>query len=165
MISLREAKLTIMRTECKDFLREGLYCSEPILSLEEERLIDNYFIYASNYDGSIVTKPLIRFGIDSELEGVKYIMNHLPEENGYPISNVKAKLINEKDIYEKYEELYPCIRSFAFVEKCTLEQKEQLKEYINILHDLSGSELWKIYKKIGAPFFDWITEQNIDEIV
>lgn len=160
MYTLKEVKTKIFKTECRDFICEGLCCSEPVLSKDEHGIVDNYFIYACNDDATIFSKPLVLFGVYSETETVAYVMKTLDmEDKEYKAPRIK---VNEEihTVYNRYSELYPQIRDFAF-EDCNVNQKDMLKEYVQSLEKISGTVLYGFYQTLIPQFFDWVKNQGV----
>ena len=62
MISLKKARSTIFSTECGKCIKEGLECSEPIITQDENGLIDNYFVYGCDSEGRHFTNRLLGLG-------------------------------------------------------------------------------------------------------
>lgn len=158
MQSLKEVKSIIFQTECKELIREGLNCSEPVMTQDETGLIDNYFIYACNEDETQFSKPITIFGVYSEQKKKAYSI----EKNDF---EDKAYDVDEKpedsavlSAYNIYSSEYLKVRDFAFC-NCTTEQKESLKRYIDAFRLVSGSVLWHFYQQLFPSFFTWANEQ------
>lgn len=159
MPSLKEIKSAIFQTEYQELICDGLCCSEPILTIENGRLIDNYFIYACNKTGTTFSKPMFIFGIDSENKTGVYVNTDIPiEDKEYALQSD----MNKDDMlaaYDKYVELYPKVREFAFKE-CSPEQKQWLYTYLKCLKVISGEILWIFYKYMAPSFFEWAETQS-----
>lgn len=158
MKSLREIKAVIFKSDCKDFICEGLCCSEPIITKDENGLIDNYFIYACDNKGTKYSKPLAAFGIYSEDGKTAYKNVSLDFADIEYCDNNPA---DEKEVlkaYDSYVDLYPQIRNIAYTE-CDDTQKKLLAEYVTALKTFSGPVLWEFYRKLSPMFFEWAQQQ------
>ena len=80
MEALGEIKQKIFRTECKEFLYEGMSRSEPVMTVDEHGIVDNYFIYAGNHEMTMVSPPMIAFGIYSDIGKTAYINTGIYDE-------------------------------------------------------------------------------------
>lgn len=159
MKSLKEIKAVIFKTDCKDFICDGLCCSEPIITKDENGLIDNYFIYACDRKGIEYSKPLVTFGVYSDVGKTAY-KNPSPkfEDIDYRDTNPT----NEQEAlnaYDSYVGLYPQIRGIVFTE-CNENQKRLITEYVSALKAFSGSVLWEYYQKLSPMFFEWVQQQS-----
>lgn len=158
MKGLREIKSIIFKTDCADCIYEGLHRSEPIITKDEKGLIDNYFIYARNDEASKFSKPMLAFGIYSDLEKTAYKKYNLDfEDKVYCLSDGTRKPEFD-DAYDRYTELYPQVRVCAYFE-CSDEQKMIVREYLKSLETISGSVLWGFYQKLWPSFFEWAQRQ------
>lgn len=163
MKTIKEIKKIIFKTECKNLLYEGFFRSEPILTMGEKGLIDNYFVYAGNRDLTEVSRPMVAFGIYSDLETTAYINPNIYDENAEIIDNPIDRSKITAGYVKEYEALYEEIRGFAY-RKCSDLQKEALVKYIEHLYYLSGLGLWKNYLEVTPEFFDWVKGEGINNI-
>lgn len=156
MKSLKEIKSIIFRTECKQYICEGLCCSEPIMSCDASGIIENYFIYACNSDATTFSRPMVIFGIYSDSENIAYVKTEVDIEDRLFQVNSQQRIDENElfDLYDKYEELYPQIREFAFTD-CSSLQKQILSEFYSNLQVISGTVLWDFYRKLFPQFFEW----------
>ena len=164
-MDLQQVKAVIGKVQLNDILKDGLCYSEPIMSVKDDRIIDNYFVYAIDYIGNMHSGPIATFGINSDLEEIAYINENVKEN----FSNECTKVYNIEPVTDgiqealsKYEQAYSSLRSFLFCANCTSEQKSVIKEYISGLEAIVFSGLWPFYKMMGKPFFDW-AEKQLDD--
>lgn len=161
MTSLKEIKAKIFTTDCKDFICEGLYCSEPIPTKDDRGIIDNYFVYACNQEGTEFSRPLVVFGIYSEKGTSAY--SRMGDEIDIEDKIYTAKAVVESEellkIYARYEELYPIVREFSYRD-CDKNQKQLLSDYMSALYVISGDVLWNFYHCVAPAFFEWANEQK-----
>lgn len=112
MLTIDDVKASIYKTECKKFIKEGFSCSDPIITKDENGLIDNFFIYAANRDESLVTPPIVSFGIYAETKKTAYVTQGNKEPKAK--ENHKETLANRRELRNKYSGLYSEIREFVF---------------------------------------------------
>lgn len=156
MMNLKYAKARIHDTECQDIVFSGMYCSEPILTVDDEgRIIDNYFIYSRSQDLATIGVPEVMFGIDSERGRATYISKDLPvsfAEREYPETFVSTDEMNEA--MSRYVDLYPQIRDLLSREQ--IENAASIaNEYLACLKKISGNMLFKFYEELYPSFFAW----------
>lgn len=154
MISLKKARSVIFSTECGKCIKEGLECSEPIITKDENGLIDNYFIYGSDGEGKHFTKPLVGFGVYTELEKTAYIDKIFDLKDKDYVSSCEMDINKSFEAFDKYSETYPQIRELAYKE-CDKDEIEILKTYIENLRIFSGDILYSFYEKLYPEFFKW----------
>ena len=139
---------------------EGLSRSEPIMTADDNGIVDNYFIYASNNELTMVSPPMIVFGIYSDIEKTAYINAEIYDEKSPLKENqIDRRIINDQYIQE-YEELYTELRKFVF-KKCNDSNKDTLRKYVEHLYHLSGSGLWQNYLEAVPAFFEWAGKEGI----
>ena len=160
MEALGEIKQKIFRTECKEFLYEGMSRSEPVMTVDEHGIIDNYFIYAGNHEMTMVSPPMIAFGIYSDIGKTAYINTGIYDE-GAPLkkNQIDRGIIDEEYIRE-YERLYRDLRKFVF-QNCDDAQKDVLGKYVEHLYRLSGNGLWEDYLEAVPGFFEWAAGEGV----
>lgn len=153
-MTLNEVKRTIMKTECKMFLCDGLTCSEPMLTRDEKGLIDNFFIYSSNREKTEFSKPIIIFGIYAELCEIAYI-KECPE-NRNMIKGIKL-VENDSlfDSFRRYSEIYPYVREVAFTD-CNENDKKKVLEYYDCFKSITNNVVWNYYKEVAPQFIEWV---------
>lgn len=155
-MKLKAVKSKIQMTECADIICAGMYCSEPIMTRDDEgELIDNYFMYSRNQDFSTIGVPEIMFGIYSERGKKAYISKDVSkefEQRTYQESFEPKETI--KSAYKRYEELYPVVRENAFLQ-ISAENKKDIADYLDSLRIVSGNTLYTFYRKLYPTFFEW----------
>ena len=148
MEALGEIKQKIFRTECKEFLYEGMSRSEPVMTVDEHGIIDNYFIYAGNHEMPMGSPPMIAFGIYSDIGKTAYINTGIYDE-GAPLkkNQIDRGIIDEEYIRE-YERLYRELRKFVF-QNCDDAQKDVLGKYVEHLYRYletgCGKIIWRLF--------------------
>ena len=157
-MTIKEVKSRIFETECGEKIREGLFCSEPILTIGKKGLIDNYFIYGRDAKRKHYTRPKSFFGIYTETSEVAYLDKDIEfEEKDYSLSE-EVNIEECYEAYDKYVEVYPRIREIAYHD-CDDDSKRLLFEYIRSLRQFSGEILFAFYNELYPTFFEWIKEQ------
>ncbi len=163
MYSLREIKSKIFLTEAKEYIYDGMCISEPIMTMKNNHIIDNYFVYACDETQTSFTRPLLCFGILSEKNELDYVTQetNITEETITLKSKKDIEIVNKG--YEHYSEIYPKVREFVF-QDCNEEQKQLLKDYLDNLFTISGEVLWDYYNRLFPSFFEWannVIEQGV----
>lgn len=157
----RQAKEAAMRTDCRNLTCEGLYLSEPIPTRDAAGIVDEFFVYAKNKDGTMVSRPLARFGIRADDEKVAYV-----ERDPYdPNEGLTESVVDERNFSEKfmreYERLYEKVRGFV-LGNCSEEERKVLQKYVERLFEISGKGLWENYGRTAPNFFEWAKGEGID---
>lgn len=158
MISLKKARSTIFSTECGKCIKEGLECSEPIITQDENGLIDNYFVYGCDSEGRHFTKPLVGFGVYTDKEKTAYLGREFEFEDKDYISSDEINMNQSFEAFDKYSEVYPRVREFVY-KKCDDEEKVLLRIYLDNLKLFSGSVIYSFYEKIYPEFFEWVCKE------
>lgn len=152
MLTIDDVKASIYRTDCKKFIKEGFSCSDPIITKDENGLVDNFFIYAANREESLVTPPIVSFGVYAETKKTAYVVQGNNEPKAQ--ENPKELIANKRELRTKYSGLYSEIREFVFTD-CNNDQAQMLQEYISSLKALVGQTLWTHYQSTSPMFFNW----------
>ena len=158
MISLKKARTTIFSTECGKHIKEGLECSEPIITRGEYGLIDNYFIYGCDSESKHFTKPLVGFGVYTEQKKAAYMDRNFDLEDKDYVSSDGIDINRSFEAFDKYSEVYPRIREFVY-RKCDSNEKEILKVYLDNLRIFSGDVLYSFCEKLYPEFFEWVNKE------
>lgn len=157
-MTIKEVKATIFETECGERIKEGLFCSEPILSIGEKGFIDNYFIYGRDAKRQHFTKPKNCFGIYTETKEVAYLdRDNDIEDKDYCIAE-EVDIEKCFDSYDRYVELYPIVRDLAY-QICNEESRELLIEYIKCFREFSGDIMYSFYRNLYPSFFEWVDKE------
>ena len=159
-MNIRTVKSIINLTACKELVYSGGYCSEPIMTKDQDgRIIDNYFIFSRSDDFAFVEVPDVGFGIYSDEHAVAYINKDISKEFEYPSyqeafdnmdSMRKASSIYE-DIYEKVRDMF-----LANINR----DESIINTYLEALKTISGNGLFGFYKRLYPSFFDWAKNNN-----
>ena len=157
-MTVKEVKAKIFETACGERIREGMFCSEPILTIGEKGLVDNYFIYGRDAKRQHFTKPKNCFGIYTDLTEVAYLDRDNDLEDKDYSSFEEIDMEKSFYAYDRYAELYPRIREMSYQE-CDKDMKVLLSEYIECFETFSGNILFEFYKKLYPEFFDWVNNQ------
>lgn len=155
-MNLFQVKNIIFRTECENLILDGLCCSEPIMTMRDGKIIDNYFVYGLDREKQEYTGPIVSFGILSESGEVAYVnksINACYGENDC----ISAKNWNEYDTgsYDEYVSAYEKVRNFLFNQNCIETEKMELKRYIISMEKIIDDALLPIYRDLFPDFFNW----------
>lgn len=155
-MNLFQVKNVIFKTECENLILDGLCCSEPIMTMKNEKIVDNYFVYGLDRGKKEYTGPIVSFGILSESCEVSYVNKSL--DSCYGESNyISAQNWNEYDkkSYDEYVSSYEKVRNFLFNQNCTETEKLELKRYIMSMEKIIDDALLPIYRELFPDFFMW----------
>lgn len=155
-MTLKEIKNSVFLTECKDFILFGYSYSEPIMTKDNNGIVDNYLVFTVDFDNGNVDEPNAVFGIYTETLQVAYKKTIVFTKQQESFEN---SIDATKEDYQKYESLFFKVREFVFCE-CNAEQKKILGEYVSLLGKISGNGLMDLYKKHFPSFFDWYEKQK-----
>lgn len=158
MISLKKARSIIFSTECGKCIKEGLECSEPIITKGEHGLIDNYFMYGCDSEGKHFTKPLVGFGVYTDSEKTAYAGRVFDFEDKDYVSADDTDMSKIFEAYDLYSEMYPKVRELVY-QQCSGDEKEVLKIYLKNLRIFSGDVLYSFYEKLYPEFFEWVYKE------
>lgn len=145
-------------------LRDGMECSEPILSIKNEILVDNFFVYYVNLEGNIASGPVARVGIMADRSEIDYLV--LCDDQPFSIAPHQTMKINNRNIteqvFEDYEKCYKKIRSIAYKSNCTDIEKNDIQNYLRLFERIIPPELLKLYEEFVPEFFEWIRKETGD---
>lgn len=159
MLSLKKVNSIIFETECARYMRDGMFCSQPILSLGKEGLVDVIFTYNADPINGSISQPLVIFGIYADQKKVAYIKDPADfEERAYP-NAFDETLEDFAEMYQRYENLYCKMREWAF-RPYDEEQAAEIREYCKLLKQFSGSGVWTLYHKVAPEFFSWSCQKK-----
>lgn len=155
-MNLFQVKNIIFKTECENLILDGLCCSEPIMTMLDGKIVDNYFVYGLDREKQEYTGPIVSFGILSDTCEVAYVNKSLNSCYGENDS-ISAQNWNEYDkmAYDEYVSAYEKVRNFLFTPSCTEIQKIELKKYITAMEKIIDDALLPVYKELFSDFFEW----------
>lgn len=157
-MNVNQVKNVIKKTECIELIYSSEYCSEPIMSKDNDgSLIDNYLLFSRNKDCSLISSPKSIFGIYTERGQVAYIDSVIYEK--FHKHMYEEYFEDEKAMCEarqKYLELFPEIR-VMFQTGCNINA-EKIFNYIESLRIISGNTLFSFYKQLFPDFFEWTAQ-------
>jgi len=154
-MNIYQVKNAIAGTECIDYVYDGLYCSEPVMSKDKDgTIIDNYIVFARDDGCESISSPQCIFGIYSERGKTAYIddaissryKEHLYQEhfeNGEMMREARTEYMN---LYPKVRDMYKTGADVSV---------EVVSGYVDALRVISGSTLFEFYKQLFPDFFEW----------
>ncbi len=157
-MNLKQVKNAVFWTECRDCVREGMCCSEPIMTWDGRGIVDNYFVYGENGERKSYSGPVVSFGVYSEQKEAAYIKRgrEMPFSKGAEDEIVAVSWEQyDGEAYERYQKAFPLVRGFLFEENCTEEQREILKSYLQAFRMVTDGGLWPLYLEMAPEFFRW----------
>ena len=162
MMDYEEILSALAVPEINHYVRDEVASSYPVVGLYDGKIVDCYFIYCvplteeDNAEG-----PLAVLIVDSENQK----LNEYSEKESTKIDVISS--CDDENFWkadERFEELYPMVRSFAFSKSISQSQKESLKLFLDTFDMLVSCSLRKIYVELFPDFFEWANEICRDEL-
>lgn len=154
-MTLKNVKNAIEATECKQYLCSGTYCSEPIMTKDENgKTVDNFFLFSRSADFTTIEIPDISFGIYAAEKRVAYVNKNVSKSfDSDTYDETFGELETMRNAMTEYKQAYPIIREMF--EGTTPRDDGKISEYLNNLEIISGRALYGFYQKLFPSFFDW----------
>lgn len=158
---LRQVENAVFHTECGRLLRDGMCCSEPVMTRNEKGVIDHFFVYCEEQETRAFLGPLARFGIYAEKPEPAY----MAENKGYfSLAEDEQRQFHgntalTKESYDNYSALYRQVREFVMTE-CTAQQREVLQNYLHALGEVVDKAMFFLYRELAPAFFAWADSQT-----
>lgn len=153
---LRQVQNAIFYTTCGRLVRDGMCCSEPIMTRDKKGVIDHFFVYCEDEEAGCFLGPVNRFGIYAQKPETAYMEQnegYFSQKEDEQRSFGKNPALTEED-YTHYAELYRQVREFV-MQECTDAQRETVKEYLSALRQVVGTEMFFLYRELAPAFFTW----------
>lgn len=160
-MELIQVKSILHQTEVGEMMVDGMGCSEPILSLKDSKLIDNFFVYLANKKSCTISGPIARIGLNADNSEVEYLISC--EAQPFSLAPQETITITYPSVlaedYENYSRLYAQIRHIAYKNDCTPSEKQIIKEYISSFRKVIVPATMKFYEEMVPSFFIWVQDQ------
>lgn len=159
---LAEIKEALSHTECGEFLREGIGCSEPLPIPIPNGFLDNCFLYMYDNDANVYSAPVARVGFIADQRKIVYFISCYDKPFSMrPETIIEAAEATEKRLnrYARYEELYNSARALFYKENCDLAEKTLLLEFADTFEAYVDEPQRLFYREMLPPFFAWLSEQ------
>ena len=159
---LKDIKDALIHTECGEFLREGMGCSEPLPVETPDGLLDNCFLYMYDATTNVYSAPVARIGLFAEKNEMAYFISCYEKPFSVkPEETIEAKMTKAERVskYSHYEELYNSARPLFYKENCSSEEKVLLLEFANAFEDFVDESQRVFYREMLPTFFAWLSEQ------
>lgn len=143
-----------------DYLKEGKARSFPIPIKNENEVRDVYFIYTALRRNAFIS-PSGRLCIDPILKKIEWYESSAEKAFSYgsntEVQFKQMRTFNEiEEHVELYKTLYPQIRTLAFKDTLSNEEKEVLKKYKSTFNILIDESQKVLYNDISPDFFKWM---------
>ena len=143
--------------EINHYVRDGVSHSYPVVGLHDGKIVDCYFLYCVPLtEEDSAECPLATIIVDSKKQELKDYSKKEP-------NRMKISFTCDDETYwdadERFEELYPKVRSFAFSNNISPQQRESLKSFADIFEVLNYPYR-KIYRNLFPAFFEWASEMG-----
>ena len=161
-MELTQVKSILHQTEVGEMLMDGMGCSEPILSLKDGKLIDNFFVYFANKKNCTVSGPIAKIGLLADTSEIAYLISCEDQPFSLLPQNTMAitypSLLAED--YAHYGCLYAKVREVAYKSDCIESEKRIIAEYMAALEKIIPPAMMKLYEEMTPSFFTWVRSQQ-----
>lgn len=160
-MELTQVKSILHQTEVGEMLMDGMGCSEPILSLKDGKLIDNFFVYFSNKKNCTVSGPIAKIGLLADTSEIAYLISC--EDQPFSLSPQDTMTITYPNLcaedYVHYGHLYARIREIAYKSTCIESEKRTITEYMAAFEKIIVPAMMRFYEEMTPSFFAWVRSQ------
>lgn len=161
-MELSQVKSILHQTEVGEMLMDGMGCSEPILSLKDGKLIDNFFVYFANKKNCTVSGPIAKFGLLADTSEIAYLISC--EDQPFSLLPQDTMAISYPSLlaedYAHYGCLYAKVRKIAYKSNCIESEKQVITEYIATFEKIISPAMMKLYEEMTPSFFAWVRSQQ-----
>ena len=175
MLTYEQIVRSLMRSEAGYHICEGTTLSFAVPGRDKNgTLVDSFFLYARDLSGA-PTEPVARLGVCAETGTMAFYQDLLeplfPDsldldtlditfETHEPAVLTPRRSIpqvhrEKKSMIQRYKQLYPQIRSFAFAEKLDKKKQKLLQEYFQLQWVLFEDQLCH-YRQTSPEFYSWM---------
>ena len=175
MLSYEQIVRSLMRSEAGYHVSEGTTLSFAVPGRDENgTLIDSFFLYTRDLSGA-PTEPVARLGVCAETGAAAFYQDLLEplfpdsldldtldiafETHEPPVLTLHRPSPqtrrDAKTLSQRYKQLYPQIRSFAFAEKLDKKKRKLLQEYFHLQWVLFEDQL-SDYRQTAPEFYSWM---------
>lgn len=162
MITYDDAIRTLVLPDIEYLVPDGQGHSMPVLSMENGRLLDNFFVCSAALRSGRGTVPSARLTVD--VPSQKLVRYSTALENPFlqleekKALSVKKRTVPElEEIFGQHRVCYQQLRTFAFRSCLTGEQKQILALYLETLFELAQCTR-SFYVQLSPSFFAWARE-------
>ena len=159
---LNEIKDALLQTDCGEFLRDGMGCSEPLPLDTPDGLLDNCFLYMYNRKTNTYSAPVARIGFFADKKEMVYFISCYEKPfSSRPEETFEARISREERYgkYPAFEKLYNQVRPLFYKDECSIEEKRLLLEFANAFEEYIDESQRVFYKEAVPPFFTWLSVQ------
>ena len=155
---------TLFSPEIEKYIPDGVGHSIPIMTKNNGKIIDNFFIYSKSLDGRFCNVPFATIGIYAEegklvyykkLQDSKLFVNYCTDNGIIKLSNsICAE--SKKMIWSEFKGRYEPLRNFVYVDTLTNDQKKTLSRFRSLLTMIIDEKMLPIYTALFPDFFKWL---------
>jgi hypothetical protein len=161
-MELTQVKSILHQTEVGEMLMDGMGFSEPILSLKDGKLIDNFFVYLANKKTCTVSGPIAKIGLLADTSEIAYLISC--EDQPFSLLPQDTMAITYPSLlaedYAHYGCLYAKVREVAYKSDCSESEKQTIAEYMAALEKIIAPAMMKLYEEMTPSFFAWVRSQQ-----
>lgn len=164
MIDYQSIISTLFDDESGEYILDGRAFSFPVATRDSSgAVVDNFFVYGADPLSGASSSPMAYIGIYSETNRIAYYRQ--AENVIFPVEIAPDVLSYEEysHLVQKYQELYPVVRSFASSLFLMTEQKQILLDYFDTQRLLFGGRI-RYYRSIAPSFYHWMIKMLASDI-
>ena len=161
-MQLKEIKMALLQTECGEFLRDGMGCSEPLPVPAEGGILDLCFLYMYDRENNVYSAPVARIGFFADRKEMIFFDSCYEHPfSAKPEEIFQAALPREERLrlYPEFERLYDEARPLFYQEACSAEEKKLLLSFSDIFEACVDPSQRIFYRECAPMFFAWLSEQ------
>lgn len=154
---------TLLSGDIGKYVPEGIAHSFPIISRDNGRIVDCFFLFSYSRNSEEFNSPIARLAIDSIAKKLVYYQDDatMPFEpdnelHSYPLEFKHSKDERREALF-KYQESYILVRKFAFIERIDTEKYNILSSYMKAFNVLVATHQKPFYVALSPEFFEWMT--------
>lgn len=157
-MKLSYVKSIVYRLPLEGVVKEGLCFSEPIMSVQDNCIIDNFFTFGFDYEDNKCSGPIAAFGVFADEKKIAYIDTERKKFDGMDCETI-LRVSNEYALSKEeklaYEQAYEYVRGILMNETVSEKDVKELNIYYELLKKMHTIEQMKYLRALGTSFFDW----------
>jgi hypothetical protein len=169
-LTYKDIMTALYTGDAGDYMLDGHACSKPIISRENKRIIDCFFLYCFSpkdkseeapCEYSMFDAPFAKLAVDSISKELVYYRDnktHPSEFEDELNSYLLGFSYSDEEIDEalpQYQKTYVLVSEFAFVDEINSEQKEILSRYMKAFEIITQTNMKRFYRELSPEFFEW----------
>ena len=160
-LTIQAVKNVIWRTDCKELVLDGLTCSLPVMSREQNKIVDNFIVMSKEQLSDEIYVYAV-FGIYSENAETAYkklVQKNMPVQRTYLANTDETRMIGYNgyaDSYVKVRELMRKTKGSYTHDECAF-----IQSFVDNFRIAIGESAWQLYQILVKDFFVWLDNNKI----